>query len=55
MRPDDILMWRDGYWCFRDEVDPRSWRNDRYRQIRCASLEAKKLIFDRPTLRFQPV
>jgi hypothetical protein len=47
--------WRDGFWCFRDELDARSWRNDHYLQIRCASVEAKKLIFARPTLRIQPV
>jgi hypothetical protein len=55
MESDDILLWRDGFWCFRNELDPRSWRNDHYRQIRCASLEAKKMIFARPTLRVPEV
>jgi hypothetical protein len=55
MKPDDILLWRDGSWCFRDELDPRSWRNDHYRQIRCASDEAKRMIFAHPTRRIPPV
>jgi hypothetical protein len=52
MKPDDILLWRDGFWCFRDEMDPRSWRNDHYRQIRHDSDEGQRMTVARPTRRF---
>jgi hypothetical protein len=54
MNPDDILVWPDGFWCFREELDPRFLRGDNYRAVHGASDEARRIISARPTLRHQP-
>lgn len=33
MYPDNILLWPDGFWCFRKEHHPRFLRDDNYRVI----------------------
>ena len=33
MYPDNILMWPDGFWCFREEHDPKFLRGEDYRVI----------------------
>jgi hypothetical protein len=33
LSPDDILLWRDGLWCFREELCKEFLRNDNYRAI----------------------
>jgi hypothetical protein len=33
MYPDNILLWPDGFWCFREEYDPSFLRDDNYRVI----------------------
>jgi hypothetical protein len=30
MNADDILLWRDGFWCFRIENRPEFLRGDNY-------------------------
>lgn len=31
--PDDLLLWPDGYWCFREEFCKEFLRDDNYREI----------------------
>lgn len=33
MSPDDVIMWPDGMWCFRDELPGFSHKSDDYRVI----------------------
>jgi hypothetical protein len=33
MYPDNILLWPDGFWCFRDELNQNFLRADNYRVI----------------------
>jgi hypothetical protein len=33
MNPDDILLWPDGFWCFREELCKEFLRDDKYRVI----------------------
>ncbi len=33
MYPDNILLWPDGFWCFREELSPEFQRDDDYRVI----------------------
>jgi hypothetical protein len=33
MNPDDIILWEDGFWCFREELHPRMGRSDDYRVV----------------------
>jgi len=37
MSPRDILIWRDGFWCYRENYDPK--RGVNYRVVRECSLE----------------
>jgi len=39
MNPDDILMWPDGFWCFREEFSSAFLRDYNYRLIRQNSEE----------------
>jgi hypothetical protein len=55
MNPDDILLWPDGFWCFREELDPRFLREDNYRVIPCGSDEAERVLCARPTMRIAKV
>lgn len=33
MYPDNILLWPDGFWCFREEHSPSFLRQENYRVI----------------------
>ena len=33
MNPQDILLWPDGFWCFREEFSPQFLRDDDYRVV----------------------
>ena len=33
LSPDDILLWPDNFWCFRDEFRQEFLRDDNYRVI----------------------
>jgi hypothetical protein len=33
MYPDNILVWSDGFWCYREELRPEFLRDDNYRVI----------------------
>ena len=33
MNPEDILLWPDGFWCFREEFSPLFLRDDDYRVV----------------------
>ena len=33
MHPDDVFVWPDGMWCFRDELPDFSHKSDDYRVI----------------------
>jgi hypothetical protein len=54
MNPDDILLWQDGFWCFREELDERFLRNNHYREIPCGTAEAEKMLSVRPTRHIRP-
>jgi hypothetical protein len=51
MKPDDILWWQDGSWCFREELDQKFLRRYHYRAIPCDSNEGQRMLAARPTLR----
>jgi len=44
----DILLWRDGFWCFREELSPDFLRDDNYREIVFSSDEWLRIISARP-------
>lgn len=44
MDPDDILLWPDGFWCFREEFDPRFLRGNNYRVVESASDEGQRIL-----------
>ncbi len=33
MNPLNILLWSDGFWCFKEELCPHFLRDDDYREI----------------------
>lgn len=33
MHPENILLWPDGFWCYREELRPEFLRDDSYRVI----------------------
>ncbi len=33
MYPDNILLWPDGFWCFRDELRPDFMRDENYKVV----------------------
>ena len=33
MHPEDILLWPDGFWCFREEFSPLFLREDDYQVV----------------------
>lgn len=41
---DDILLWHDGFWCFREELSPAFLRDENYRVILCNSDEWLAII-----------
>ena len=50
MYPDNILLWPDGFWCFRDELAPSFLRDDNYRVILHQSDEWAKIQLTNPIL-----
>ena len=48
VNPDDILLWPDGFWCFREELDPRFLRGNNYRVVEGASEEGQKILATSP-------
>jgi hypothetical protein len=54
MNPDDILLWPDGFWCFRDELNPEFMRTDEYRLIPASTNEAKRILSARRTMPYTP-
>ena len=48
MYPDDILLWPDGFWCFREEYAPTFLREDNYRVVKRSSYEWRALEAKRP-------
>ena len=46
MSSEDILLWPDGFWCFREEFSPHFLRSDDYRVIPHQSEEWSKLAVD---------
>lgn len=51
MNPKDIFSWPDGFWCFREEFDPKFLRDDSYRIFGVKSAEWKACT-ERPLWRF---
>ena len=47
MESHDILQWRDGFWCFREELSEKFMRDDNYLVILCNSDEWLRLISNR--------
>jgi len=43
MNPDDILVWPDGFWCFRNEYHPSFLRSTDYREVAHLSAEWETL------------
>ncbi len=33
MYPDNILLWPDGFWCYRDELIPGFMRDENYKFV----------------------
>jgi hypothetical protein len=54
MNPDDILLWPDGFWCLREELNPEFMRDDEYRVLPASSNEAKRILTARQTLPYTP-
>jgi hypothetical protein len=46
MSADDILLWRDGFWCFRIENRPENLRDDNYCVILQHSEEWSSFVSD---------
>ncbi len=40
----DILLWPDGFWCFREELSPAFLRDDKYAVVMCNSDEWLTII-----------
>ena len=43
MNPDDILIWPDGFWCYREEFREDFLRGDNYRVVAHLSDEWQKI------------
>lgn len=41
---DDILLWQDGFWCFREELTAEFLRDDNYQVILCNSDEWLEIL-----------
>ena len=44
VNPEDVLLWPDGFWCFREELSPAFMREDTYRVVPYDSDEALKIL-----------
>ena len=40
---EDVILWPDGYWCFRFELEEHPHRSDDYRVIYCNDLSVRDL------------
>ena len=49
MNPNDILQWPDGFWCFREENDPKFMRGTDFRVINYESAEWLDIYTRRPS------
>jgi len=49
--PDNILIWPDGFWCFREELCPEFLRDDNYRVIPHSTDEWLRVLSNRPPVR----
>ncbi|QSI78627.1 hypothetical protein [Niveibacterium microcysteis] len=38
---DDVLVWPDGFWCFRAENSAEFLRSNDFREVRCGTAEWK--------------
>ncbi len=43
MNPNDILLWSDGFWCFREEHSKEFMRSDDFRVVEYHSAEWHQL------------
>ena len=50
MYPDNILLWPDGFWCYRSELNQDFLRDDNYRVILRQSDEWLKVLRTNPLL-----
>jgi hypothetical protein len=41
---DDVLVWPDGFWCFRAENSAAFLRSSDYRELRCGTTEWESLL-----------
>ena len=46
--PDDMLLWADGFWCFREELRNDSMRDENYRVVVYQSDEWTKIYNGKP-------
>jgi hypothetical protein len=53
MNPNDILLWPDGFWCFREEHSPGFMREANYREIAQHGDEWNLLSVQRPAQSIQ--
>ncbi len=44
MYPDNILLWPDGFWCYRDELSPDFMRDEDYKVVLHHSDQWQKLL-----------
>lgn len=41
---EDVIVWCDGTWCFREELHEVNWMSDDYLVIPAGSLEAEAFL-----------
>lgn len=46
--PNDMMLWTDGFWCFREELGNCSMRDENYRVVMYQSDEWKKIDNGQP-------
>lgn len=44
MDREDILIWPDGEWCYREELGGYDWKSDDYRTIPVGAAEYSRLV-----------
>ena len=49
--PHNVLQWRDGFWCFQEELSPAFLRDDNYRVVLAKSDEWLRIISEPPPSR----
>ena len=48
MYPDNILIWPDGFWCFREEFSSEFLRDNNYRVVEHSTDEWLRILSKRP-------